>query len=151
MLWHGKIQSRLAAIICEAPTKVADKRAAELHRVEKKKAKLEESERSLAATSRDEDSHVALAAPEDKVKDFYRLGGLKSTELHASHRFDSKRGVVWCCKCGKFATTRGRALLKPCTRVANESGQKALKRVRRGLTPHSSATWPESEIDSILL
>ena len=77
-----------------------------------------------------------------------RLGETRSTAVHESHELRQKRGVIWCSRCGSYATRRGRALLRPCLvgpgQKADKTGSEVLRRLALGLTPTSKVKrWPE--------
>ena len=144
-----KVQSRLAALICAAPTRVADMKAAADWKKEKARKKSEKQEQQRAA-----ESDAVLVAEADISErslldgnGAVKLGGARSSAIHSSHRIQTHRGVMWCWRCGKYAISRGRSLLKPCAQGANGTGKAVLSRVRRGLTPHISVRWAEGGSD----
>ena len=152
-----QIQARLAAIVCDAPTReahtadAARAKAGKLARLELKA--LERAQEDITKPHR-EDTVVVESAQEEATAVAeerahaqmpVRLGGSRCRPLRTSHHLASHRGIVWCWKCGKYGTSRGRDLLKPCKGGASAAGKKALERIREGRTPHNSITWPQHE------
>ena len=138
-----KVQSRLAEIICAAPTRNADERAAKEHK--KNKAEAEQArlrqieEEALRLLLADE---VAAETPEPAPPPPPpRVGESRSRNIHPSHRLRKKRGIFWCAKCGGYGQVRGRKLAEPCRQYANETGKEVLRRLANGLTPHRSVGW----------
>ena len=64
-------------------------------------------------------------------------------ELHTSHSITKKRGIFWCWRCGKYATSAPRQLTLPCPGRPNAGGIDCLRRVRAGKTPRAGLDWPE--------
>ena len=73
-----------------------------------------------------------------------RLG---AQELHDSHRFGHKRGIVWCWHCGYYGSQRAERLAHPCQGKAprGSAGWDYLARLRKGLTPKPHMMWPPDE------
>ena len=66
-------------------------------------------------------------------------------ELHPTHIYAHKRGVVWCWRCGFYASARAERLAKPCMGRAprGTAGWDYLARIRKGLTPkRAMSAWP---------
>ena len=66
-----------------------------------------------------------------------------SKQIHPSHPLGHKRGVVWCWRCGSFASKSIVKLGIACTGGADRYGLACLSRLRRGLTPRSPRDWPD--------
>ena len=139
-----KVQSRLVAMICAAPTREADKAEAVLMKAAKAEMRAMPAESSPSS----QEAGVMPLVPVPTApagNGILRLGGGRSSTLHQTHSLADKRGVVWCWRCGKYATSRGRALLKRCSGAPNATGKQVLARIRRNLTPNSSVEWGEPE------
>ena len=65
-----------------------------------------------------------------------------SSWAHQSHpKLRHRRGVVWCGRCGAYATSaRARLLLQPCA-GPSAKGKEVVSRVQRGLTPTTQTAW----------
>lgn len=89
-----KVQARLSAVICALPP-------------------LAPSMKQTAPGT----GHAVVKSDAEIVQTFggIQMSGSKGTFIHDSHRVAHKRGIVWCWKCGKYATVRGRCLLKKCS------------------------------------
>ena len=139
-----KVRERLVAMICAAPTRIEHEKDVVLA----KQAK--EAKRNASQEEQELFSEIPPAVLElfhsgelgQPVLEPLRLGGDKSQALHESHHLCHHRGFTWCWVCGKYASSRGRGLLTDCPGGANATGKEVLKRVRAGLTPHSSLSWP---------
>ena len=76
------------------------------------------------------------------------------TEVHASHKLVSYRGVVWCWTCGCRGTasvskrSHPLGLGRPCA-APTRSGRGVLGRLRKGLTPRSQEPWPEEDSGAV--
>ena len=138
MAWQ--IQSRLVAILCAGTTRAADKALAQQHREKRLKERKErqDSERAeeerLSELPQEPTIEEALGPPEVPE----RFGGERSTGIHISHRIRAGDGFIWCERCGCFATSRGRNLLRECLGFKTTTGIANIKRISRGLAPHNA-------------
>ena len=74
-----------------------------------------------------------------------KVGGERAQDLHSSHSLAYKQGIHWCWKCGKYASTRGRELLKPCPGAPTPAGEAVLRRLRNGQTPKAHLNWTSED------
>ena len=137
MAW--RIQDRLVAIVCAGTTKEQDKRDGLEHRRTKAARAHEGPDECQPCEEQQAQEQLAqfeedLGPPEVPN----RLGGERSSKLHISHTIRAGDGFVYCARCGSYATTRGRALLKDCPGLPKLTGRAVLKRIARGLTPRHS-------------
>ena len=64
-----------------------------------------------------------------------------NANVHSSHRLWHRRGVVWCKRCGGYATSaKAKTLLKECE-PPRAAGLEALQRTVAGSTPHFRCAW----------
>ena len=66
-------------------------------------------------------------------------------EVHQSHHFGLKRGLLWCWTCGTYAAEQVRSLAKPCPGHAAPGASGQLRRLKAGLTPAAAVEWPLTE------
>ena len=76
-------------------------------------------------------------------REFSGFIGAGRRVAHSTHSLAGGRGVVWCWKCGKIATTKPRGLVKKCTEAPSPYGKATLKRLRNGLPPFTVKKWLE--------
>ena len=143
-----QVRERIVAMICASPTKAAHDKDAVLAKKAKEARKQQQQEdeeeaKRLAEFLAASEPAAPPARPASPTPAPLRLGGLRSTPLHASHSLCQHRSFTWCWTCGKFATTRGRELFKPCKGGANAAGAEVIRRVKAGKTPHSKLDWPD--------
>ena len=67
--------------------------------------------------------------------------------LHDSHRFVAFKGLVYCEKCGCYATEAPKLLKVKCAGVPRGTSIPVLWRLRRGLLPHGLPGWPNEVRD----
>lgn len=63
-------------------------------------------------------------------------------ELHHSHRMHHCRGIVWCWRCGCYASETARGLHKVCEGQPTRGQHYFLKRLAERKTPRKSMSWP---------
>ena len=68
------------------------------------------------------------------------IGGIRIHPSHQPH-LGWHRGIVWCWRCGKYATRVPINLRKGCEGLT-ESGQKHLTQLRQGKPPSCKVSWP---------
>ena len=67
--------------------------------------------------------------------------------IDKSHSLAGGRGIVWCWRCGNYATQRPHLLCQPCPGVPAAKGVATLARLRQGKPPYPlKGTWPEGEV-----
>ena len=68
---------------------------------------------------------------------------LGNTPLHVSHveHLAWHRGLLWCWRCGCFATTVPNHLRQVCEKPT-VAGARQLKRLKLGQTPRGNVEWP---------
>ena len=140
MAW--RIQDRLVAIVCAGTTKERDKHDAIEHRRTKAaqaaRAQEDPEDCQPCEEQQAQEQLAQLEADLGPPEVPSRLGGERSSQLHISHTLRAGDGFVFCERCGSYATSRGRALLKECPGLPTLTGRAVLKRISRGLTPHHS-------------
>ena len=82
-------------------------------------------------------------------RDFLRIPrgmtvSFKGQDMHPSHRFCMVRGLVFCSKCGFYASVLVRDLRWPCVPEPTPQGARNLVRLNRGLCP-ANACWPNED------
>ena len=149
-----KVQRRLVAIVCAAPTRQHDERDTRAYKqsfAESRELPEASSAPPEAPENQELASVVAVQGPEPSPPPpsppvegplRYQVGGDRSVGLHWTHRLVCRQGLWWCTTCGCHATSRGRGLLLPCLYRATRAGKQALDRLANGLTPHNSVEWP---------
>ena len=78
--------------------------------------------------------------------------GAMGEAVHASHNLHHRRGVIWCWRCGSYATEVNRSLGKPCLEggmLPSRGGANNLRRLARGLAPRSDLEWPLGASDGL--
>ena len=102
------------------------------------------------AKARDDKAKTAAArAPNTIMKS--QLGAMGEA-LHDSHTMHHRQGIVWCWRCGGYATELSRSLGKPCLEGGmspSRGGANNLKRLAKGLTPRSDLEWPRGASEGL--
>ena len=65
--------------------------------------------------------------------------------LHLTHKLHHKRGVVWCWRCGYYATENPRELNEKCKGEVMRGNIYFLNRLKDNKTPRKSIEWPFAE------
>ena len=70
-----------------------------------------------------------------------RLGANSSNPIHPSHHLGEWRRVIVCWKCGKWAISKPRHLVKLCKEYRTEVGKSVIKRLQDNKPPVPKASF----------